>query len=324
MKGRCEEYPVVWSETRPRPMGKPGQLYAGVASMPLDFPFGVSMGGFFARQGANTPYNDSLGGARSSLDRHDVKVLVLSTDTSLVILLRQPLGWSTDYLRTLTALRLQALTADETHPNGINYLDNLLAVSTHSHSHPGRFWNLAPDLGLGNFGFGTFSPSLTRRYANRFAETILKAINTMAPARFGWAIRDGFDPDGLIHRDRRPQSPELVDDRLLVWRIEDQAGVPIAGVVNLAVHGTLVETPTLTGDVPIAIETMLSRSVSADADRRVPIFFVNGNAGDAEPTGFGVAEHPLGRMQVIGERFAKIVMPLWKSIQTRPDISLDF
>ncbi|MEE2787110.1 MAG: hypothetical protein VX589_07195 [Myxococcota bacterium] len=324
MNGQCEAFPLQFSEVRPTPVGKPGQLYAGVATMPLDFPFGVSMAGFFARDGDSTPYNESLGGARRSLDRHEVRVLVLSTDETLLVILRQPLGWSTDYLRTLTALRLQALTTDDAHPQGINFLDNILAVSTHSHSHPGRFWNLAPELGLGNFGFGTFSPSLTKRYAHRFAETIFKALGAMAPARFGWSLQDDFDPEGLIHRDRRPQSPDLIDDRLLVWRVEDMDGKPIAGLVNLAVHGTMIETPMLTGDVPIAIETMLTRAASADAGRRVPMFFVNGNAGDAEPTGFGIVDEPVGRMQVIGARVSAIVMPLWRSIQTRPDIDLDF
>ena len=96
MNGACADYPLTWSTQRPLPLGRRGQLYVGVATQRLTYPMGVSMAGFFGRGGPSTPYNDSLGGTTGVYDGQEVRVMVLSTDTELVILVRQPLAWSTD------------------------------------------------------------------------------------------------------------------------------------------------------------------------------------------------------------------------------------
>ena len=166
--GQCRAFPDVLNGASPAPMAAPGEIQVGVASIPLNFPVGVSMAGYIARQGPSTPYNKSLGGSDRT-GTQDVRALVLATSDELVIFLRLPLCWSTDYLRTLTALKLQALTVDAEHPNGINYLDHLVTGASHSHSQPGRFWHLVPTLGAGFFGFGTFSLELVNRYADHFA-----------------------------------------------------------------------------------------------------------------------------------------------------------
>ena len=226
------------------------------------------------------------------------------------------------YIRTLIGQRLQERTRSDEHPTGINYMDNLLTVSTHSHSHPGRFWNLAPELGLGNFGFGTFSPALTAHYADQFADTIWAALSNMQPARFGWSIVDNFDPDGLIHRDRRPQSPKLIDDRMLVWRVDDIDGQPLTALVNFAIHGTVVEESWLTGDAPGAVERALTDALSARAGRKVPVFFVNGNAGDAEPSTVAMVAQPRGQLQTLGRRITPIFENAWNEIKTKSDVEL--
>jgi hypothetical protein len=44
--GACRPYPQdLWTGAAPRPLGRPGELVAGVATVPLDYPVGVELGG---------------------------------------------------------------------------------------------------------------------------------------------------------------------------------------------------------------------------------------------------------------------------------------
>lgn len=321
--GECLPYPDIFTGAEPTPLGAPGQLYAGVGTAPLDFPIGVSMAGFGARAGKSTPYNITLGGSDRVFDAQDARALVLTTDDDLLIVLRLPLGWSTDDLRTLIAYKLQARTRDAAHPEGINYLSRIVTVATHSHSGPGRFWNLLAHTNLGVFGHGTFSPEMFDRYATSFAIAIERALDDLRPARFGYTIVDGFDPEGRIHTDRRSESPPLLDDRLMVWRVEDLSGRPMIGAVNFALHGTHMQHTWVTGDVAGAIETIATERLSAEAGQRVPVMFLNGNAGNVSPRGDASTDVDWGKMQTLGHLVWPIFRAAWEAAEPRADIDLE-
>ncbi len=316
LEGECRPYPQLFDGAAPTPFGQPGQLYAGVAVGPLDYPVGVSMAGFGGREGPRTPYQEALGGSDRVLEAQDVRVIVLSTDEDMVILLRLPLSWSTDYMMTLTLLELQRLT-------GVNYDGKLITAATHSHSQPARYWNLVPATGFGIFGYGSFSPEMVQRYTKSFARTIAAALDDMKPARFGHTLVDGFDPDGRIHSDRRGESPHFIDDRLLVWKVEDAEGNPMAGIINFAMHGTHMEETWLTGDAPGGVERVISERLSAREGRDVPVLYINGNAGNVSPRGDDGTRLPWGKMQAVGHRAWNIFEDIWDSTETRVEVEIE-
>jgi hypothetical protein len=298
-------------------------LYAGVAVRPLDFPVGVSAAGYGGRPGPTTPYAFALGGSEAVLERQDVRSIVLSTATDTLVLLRLPLSWSTDYLITQITEKVRRLTIDDAHPEGLDLSGKIVTFATHSHSQPGRYWNMVPETGFGAFGYGLFSPEMHDRYTTSFALTVHAALQDLQPAQAGWTVLDEMDPDRRIHSDRRNENPPLVDDRMMVLRVDDREGTPLAGLMNFAVHGTHMETTWLTGDVPGAVEVVATQKLSALAGHPVPVLFANGNAGDISPRGDDLAAPSFAKIQVVGHRVWPIFRDAFQGIETSAELPIE-
>ncbi|MCB9537204.1 MAG: neutral/alkaline non-lysosomal ceramidase N-terminal domain-containing protein [Myxococcales bacterium] len=323
--GGCLRYPEdLFQGDAPTPVGQPGQLHAGVSVVPLDYPMGVSMAGFGGRPGPRTPYAKALGGSDRVFEDMDVRVIAVSTDDEFLILMRLPLCWSTDYMLALTAQKLQALTVDDAHPNGINFDGKIITSATHSHSQPGRYWNLVPATGFGVFGYGAFSPEMVDRYTTSFAHAIKAALDDMRPAKMGWAMLDDFDPNSRIHSDRRGASPQFRDDRMLVLRVDDaETDTPMGAIVNFAIHGTHMEETWLTGDAPGGIERIATERLSAKVGAPVPVLFFQGNAGDISPRGDDGTRVNWAKMQAVGHRAWAPFERAWEAATPRSDVRLE-
>lgn len=316
-EGECRRFPSeLFNGAEPTPLGTPGQIVAGVGVVPLKYPLGVEMAGYGGRPGPRNPYAVTLGGSDRFFEQQDVRAVVLSTDEDVLILIRLPLCWSTDDMLAQTALKVQAAT-------GVNYLNKIITFGTHSHSQPGRFWNLVPDTGFGIFGHGKFSPALQDGYTDAFAAAIVAALADVRPARVGWHVADDFDPQRRIHSNRRGEGPDIMDDRMMVLRVEDLDGTPRAGLVNLAIHGTHMEETWITGDAPGGIEVVASDKLSAEAGRFVPVLFANGSAGNVSPRGDDNVEPPWGKIQVVGQRVWPIFRAAWAAAEPRADLKLE-
>ncbi|MCA9525114.1 MAG: neutral/alkaline non-lysosomal ceramidase N-terminal domain-containing protein, partial [Myxococcales bacterium] len=249
-------------------------------------------------------------GSDRYFEEQDVRAIALSTADDVLILVRFPLCWSTDYLLTRTALKVQAAT-------GVNYADKIVSFATHSHSQPGRFWNLVPATGFGIFGYGQFSSEMVERYSDSFAAAIVQALGDMKPAKVGVRVVDDFDPARRIHSNRRSEFPEFTDDRMTVIRVDEADGTPMAAVVSLAIHGTHMELPWVTGDVAGGIEVVATQKLSAEAGRYVPVIFANGNAANVSPRGDDGTEVNWGKMQVVGHRVWPIFKAAWDAVETQ-------
>lgn len=315
--------------TRSRLASEPGQpatlggqgLRAGVARVDLDYPLGVSMAGYGGRRGPDTPYQQGLGGSSGWLDRPDVRALALDDGEEVLILLRLPLGWSTDHLLTATTEKILART-------GLNLRDRILSSATHSHAQPARFWRLLPGTGFGAFGYDEFSTEVFDRLTTSFAEAVIAALEARVPARFGHVrIRD-FDPEDRISRDRREQNNGLAqlqkDGDLVLARVDDANGQPLAVLVHLGIHGTIFgnRNPLLTGDAGGGIEHELTRAASAKYGRPVLGFFLQGNAGDLSPAGSDRGHDRPERLQLLGRRTWSVVEPRLDQLRTE-DASVD-
>ena len=304
-------------------LGSVDQLWIGVGTADLMYPVGVSPAGYGARPGPMTPYNKSLGGSDSVIERQEVKVIVIDNGEQLSIMTRMPLSWSTDYLRTLIAQEVGRLTVNESNAQGIDILENLIIFATHSHSQPGRYWNLVPNLPFGALGFGKFSKSITEGYAKSAANAIIEALNNREKARIGWSLLDESDPQRRIHSNRRSTVESDFDDRLLALRVDDMEGQPKAALIGFGMHGTIMMTTLLTGDAAAGIEQVLSEELSAKYGRDIPVLFANGNAGNTSPRGDFLTDQKLGHLQTIGALLWQVYEPVFDSIETFSDLSLN-
>lgn len=321
LDGVCTPYPVAFDAPPPE-SGDRGSLMVGMAKVHLDFPMGVSMAGYGSRLGPRTPYQDSLGGSNAWFDRPDVRAMVLSDGKETIVLLRIPTSWSTDFMLAETARKVQERT-------GVNILHNLITSANHSHSLPARYWHLVKGLGFGFFGYGEWSFEIFDRMTTSFADAVELAMNDMQPARFGYTVIDDFDPDNRIHRDRRKRNNNLPgymkkDDRMVLMRVDDASGEPIAFMTNFGMHGTVFDydNPILTGDAGAGVETLLTERASAKYGRPVMGLYLQGNAGDISPGGDD-RDHPnTERIQLLGRRAWAVMEPALDAIETTEQIEV--
>jgi hypothetical protein len=319
--GICEPYPVEFSASKPQRQA-PGNLQVGIARVELDVPVGVSMAGYAMRRGPSTPYRRSLGGSNGWFDKPDVRAIVFDDHEEMFILLRVPLSWSTDFMIADAAYKVQKQI-------GLNVLDHIVSSSPHSHSHPARFWHLVQDKYFGVFGYGEFSFEIFDRITNSLAEAIILALDDRQDAKFGYTLIENFDPEDRIYRDRRVENNELPnhiqkDDHLLVMRVDDMNGQPRAILANFGMHGTVYEerNPVLTGDAGGGVEVEMTRQAGLQYAQSVTGFYIQGNAGDASPSG-GELGHPgPERIQLIGRRAWEVIGPAFESIETSAQIDV--
>ena len=319
--GICEPYPISLDAPGYMGSGK-GQLQVGIATVDLDIPVGVSMAGYAMRRGPTTPYRRSLGGSNAWLDRPDVRVIVFDDQEELLILLRVPIPWSTDFMLADTAYKVQQEL-------GINVLENIVSSSPHSHSHPARFWHLVTDKYFGVFGYGEFSFEIFDRITTSLAEAIILAMNDRQPAKFGYNSIDNFDEENLIYVDRRPENDNLAgtypkDDRLFIMRVDDMNNQPRAILAHFGIHGTVFEldNPILSGDAGGGIEIEMTRGAGNKYGRPVTGFFIQGNAGDVSPAGTDKRHSSAERVQLIGQRSWDVIAPIFDQIQTSANIDV--
>jgi hypothetical protein len=318
VNGICTTYTASFTGMTP-PSTDRGALKVGVARADLDFPMGVSMAGYASRTGPRTPYQDQLGGSNAWHDKPDVRAIAFDDGKEMFVLLRLPLAWSTDEIVTDVARKVLA-------KRGVDLLGHIITSAPHSHSQPARFWHLVKGFGFGYFGYDEFNFEIFDRLTTSFADAVMMALDARQPARFGYAILDGVDPDSKIHRDRRHENDMLPDwlqrdDRLVLMRIDDMNGKPIAVLVQLGIHGTVYDqtNPILTADAPGGIEMELYHHASAKYGREVLGVFLQGNAGDISPAGDDLQHNNAERIQLIGERTWKVIEPAIEAITTSAD-----
>lgn len=319
LDGVCTPYPAEFTGSPPAG-GSRGQLEVGLGVAPLNFPVGVSMAGYGSRIGPRTPYRDTLGGSNAWFDRPDVRALAFSDGGELFVLLRIPTSWTTDFMVARTAEKVLERT-------GTNVLGHILTTSPHSHSHPARYWHLVVGLGFGFFGYGEFSWEIFERLTDSFADAVVMSLESLEPASFGYAVIDDFDPQNRIHRDRRERNNNLPgymskDGRMIVARVDDANGDPIAVLSNFGIHGTVFggRNPVLTGDAGGGVEVVLTDRASAKYGRPVFGFFLQGNAGDISPGGDDRGHNDFERLQLIGERSWRVVEAALDTMEMSRDV----
>lgn len=281
------------------------RLYAGVAFGYLDIPIGISMGGYGARLGPITPYCQLMGGSSGYYDFPTAKAVSLQMHDKRIVIVKGTLPWPTESLRT------QIVNLVKTRTN-IDLDRNLILSGSHTHSGPARYFTV-PDI-TGPIGMDTYDQVLTDRIAGSFADVIERALREAVPARIGFGYREGFDPDQKIASDRRCENGpgNFKEDRLWVGQVEDDAGVTMAVLVGMAMHGVIFYRTSLTGDALDGVE----RGIEAMYDYPVVGIYLQGSAGDASPGGGDLGHPEDQRPQMLGHMVARIVREIQEDIST--------
>jgi hypothetical protein len=254
-----------------------GELRAGAARADVTPPTGFPLWGYAARR--DQP-------SQGALDPLRARALVLATDKERIALVSLDLGRPPTRQST-EAIRRRVRAA------GIEHV--FLAAS---HTHHG------PVLELDTWP--TPRDSYVRWLEERVGDLILEAARDLRPARFGVAACAGR----LNHNrhSKRPDGP--VDRELLVLRVEDGDGKPIAHAVNFAAHPVLRPAGVLkfSADYPGPLAQLVEKETGA------PCLFLQGAAGDLSPeTGNDRAPEAFGR------RLGREALALIREVRCRPD-----
>lgn len=314
--GHC--VPGLARTARAASLGAHAGLLAGAGEARLEIPLTTSLGGYSSRAGpGDGAWAEGMSAAVGRLEGMWVRAASLDVGDGRLLLVRLPTIFPTGALTEAIAARLEEQTGDD-------WRDALLVHSTHTHSGPARFLPLLSESEgiLGPFGIGGFRQEVFDRMVEASVDAAMAALAAQQPARLGWTIVEAFDIDDFIAHDRRDQSPPFDDNRALVVRVDDEAGVPLFVVTGFGVHPTDNTSDWATNDLGGGVERALEASLFAEAGRTVPVLFVNGAGGSMGPgggrRGFAV---PHG-FDVVGEEYAARILPALRAVETRTDVSL--
>lgn len=252
----------------------------GAAQEDITPPAGVPMWGYGAR-------HDML--SEGALDPLMAKAVVIAAGDDKVALVGIDLG------RGPTEEMMKVIRQEIADKAGIRHV-----LITGSHTHHGPVIELTDEPG---FGKGKFDVAVA--YSKKLPELLVSAIlaadKNLKPAKVGVATEAV-----TLNRNRQAKrEPKATDPTLAVLRFDDEAGKPIAVLVNFAAHPVMTDTKILkySADFPGFLKNKVEAELSA------PCVFMQGAAGDMSPN---VGNGPRGP-QGFGETLAEHVVALARS-----------
>lgn len=234
--------------------GPAGPLEAGWAERDITPPVGHPMAGYGGRK------NDKKSeGVREPLH---VRALALSDGADTVVLI------GSDLLQTLPNL-LEMVEARTLASVNISNR-NIMYTSSHTHCGPG---GLAPGI-VAKEAFGEYAPGYLETLATAFADAIIEAVKSMAPARFA---HGGVDVPEYIRNRCRKDGP--VDSILHYAVAEKNDGSGRYFVARYSAHGTAY------GEEMMAFNNDFAGAFQRSVEARtgVPLLYMGGAVGSMRP-----------------------------------------
>jgi neutral ceramidase len=254
-------------------------LQAGAAKVDITPPTGYAMWGYAARHDAPS---------EGVLDSLHARALVLAVGDEKIALVSLDLGRAPTRDSTAAIREMVKKTAG---------IEHIFLCASHTHH--------GPVLELDNWPDG--KKPYVRDLEQKLADVILEANKALKPARIGVASKETkFNRNRHSQRDDKPVDPEL-----LVLRVENADGKPIAHAVNFAAHPTMQDSKVLkfSADYPGALAALVEKETSA------PCLFLQGAAGDMSSNP-GDETGP----EKLGEALGREVLALSKAIRcTAPE-----
>lgn len=246
---------------------------AGAAAADVTPPVGYPMWGYSARK--DKP-SDGV------LDPLFARALVLKAGAGKIALVGLDLG------RAPTRASMVKLR-EALKPDGFT---ELFLVGSHTHHGPVIELDTWPKAGK----------PYVRELEEKLVAVIRKADAARVPARYGVA-----SAETKLNRNRQSKLPDPpVDRELLVLRVEDLSGRPVAHAVNFAAHPTMhpAEVLKFSADFPGAMAKRV------EAETGAPCLFLQGAAGDLSPNPPEGVRGP----DAFGRRLADDVLKLAKGV----------
>jgi neutral ceramidase len=226
-----------------------GELRAGVGRADITPPVGTPLGGYGARKGEpSTGVHDPIQAKALVLDDGTTRLAILTTD--LV---------GTDRKMVKRVAEAAQFPAEQ-----------LLVCASHTHSGPGAY-------GEGAFAFialGEYRKSVFNHLAEGLTSALKQALGAMQPARLA------IGESELSEFSRNRRRAKTTDPQLWLLRVDTADGKPLAALVNLNAHGTVLEE----GNMQFSADWM--GFTQAALERDVPgltALYANGAEGDISP-----------------------------------------
>lgn len=257
----------------PLPVQPAEELQAGAATVDITPPVGFAVWGYAARKD-----QPSLG-VRDPLR---ARALVLAVGGKRLALVSLDLGRAPTR-GSMAVIRQRLKNAG---------IESTFLVSSHTHH--------GPVLELDNWP--SEKNSYVRQLEQKIIDVILNAAKTMKPARLGIASKQT-----TLNRNRHSKRTDApVDRELLVLRIEDRDGKPIAHAVNFAAHPTLrdIRERKFSADYPGVLADVVEKETKA------PCLFLQSAAGDLSTNNPGG-----GGAETFGQALGREVLTLAKDIR---------
>jgi neutral ceramidase len=256
---------------------------AGAAKTDITPPVGVPMWGYGAR-------HDAL--CEGTLDPLMAQAIVIAAGVEKVAIVGTDLGRGpTDEMMKI----IRKAIADKA---GIRHV-----LISGSHSHHGPVIELSDEPGLGKGKFDV-AVAYSQKLPQLLVAVILEADKDLKPAKVGVATESV-----TLNRNRQTKrEPKATDPMLAVLRFDDQAGKPIAVLVNFAAHPVMTEAKILkySADYPGFLKNKVEAVLSTQC------VFMQGAAGDMSPNPGNSPGGPKG----FGETVADHVIALARAVKT--------
>jgi hypothetical protein len=249
----------------------PAGFEAGAAKVEITPPTGYPMWGYSSRKDKPSE------GARDPLH---ARALVLKAGEAKIALVSLDLG------RAPTRDSMKRIR-DALKPDGFT---ELFLVASHTHHGPVLELDTWP----------TKEKPYTRKLEEKLVAVIRKADATRMPARYAVA-----DSETALNRNRQSKRKDApIDRELLVLRVEDVAGKPIAHAVSFAAHPTMhpADLMQFSADFPGAMAKHVETETGA------PCLFLQGAAGDLSANPPDGVKGP----DAFGKRLGEMVLALAK------------
>ncbi len=303
------------------PQGQADTFDAGVGQALLDFPVGLSLGGYGSRMsGQGGRYVESLRPSHGTMHGLNARAVALDDGDRQLLFMRAPIIFPTMAIHEAVARNLQDAT-------DADWRSSLVISGTHTHSGPARHWHLPPEEmttgpGLGAFGTDEFHHQAFLWLVDSLTAAALDALDDLSPARMGWEILEAFDTDDAISRDRRGEEPPFDDNRLLLMRIDDPDGDPRALLFSFGTHGTVHSGDYANDDVIVGAETQLEDALGEAFDTTVPALYFNQNGGNMGPRGSSDGHSHTQRYDNLGHHLVERSFDTIADLQTTDDWTL--
>jgi neutral ceramidase len=255
----------------------------GAGERDITPPPGCPMWGYGAR-------HDML--SQGALDPLMAKAVVIAAGGDKVALVGIDLG------RGPTAAMMTDIRKAVADKAGIKHV-----LITGSHTHHGPVIELTDDPGYGK-GKYDVAVGYNKKLPGLLVEAILDADRALKPAKFGFAT-----VSVTLNRNRQSKrEPKPTDPMLAVLRFDDEAGKPIAVLVNFAAHPVMTDPKVLkySADYPGYLKNKVESELSTKC------VFMQGASGDMSTNAGSGPRGPKG----FGETLADHAVKLARSVKT--------